>query len=71
MNLYGLSETTGTSTVSYLQDFSLHHAGQQLEGTHIKIANPDEKNEGEITIYGRHIMMGYLGNEEATRECFD
>jgi len=71
MNMYGLSETTGTSTISHSQDFSLHHAGQNMAGTHIKIANPDEKGEGEITIFGRHIMMGYLKNEEATKECFD
>ena len=28
MNLYGLSETTGTTTVSYLNDMSLQHAGE-------------------------------------------
>jgi long-chain-fatty-acid--CoA ligase ACSBG len=28
MNLYGLSETTGTTTVSYLHDMSLQHAGE-------------------------------------------
>lgn len=71
INLYGLSETTGSSTSTYMTDFSIQHAGEQMGGTHIKIANPDEKGEGEITIYGRHTMMGYLKNEEATKECFD
>lgn len=28
MNLYGLSETTGTTTISFLNDFSLNHAGE-------------------------------------------
>jgi long-chain-fatty-acid--CoA ligase ACSBG len=27
-NMYGLSETTGTTTLSYLNKFSLNHAGQ-------------------------------------------
>lgn len=27
MNLYGLSETTGSTTINYLLDFSLNHAG--------------------------------------------
>jgi long-chain-fatty-acid--CoA ligase ACSBG len=68
-NMYGLSECAGSTTVSLATDFSLHHAGQQMTGTHVKIANPDEKGVGEITIYGRHIMMGYLKNEKATLEC--
>lgn len=28
MNFYGLSETTGTTTVSFMNDFSLAHAGE-------------------------------------------
>lgn len=37
-NMYGLSETTGSSTVNYYYDFSLSHAGKQMNGSHIKIA---------------------------------
>ena len=40
-----------------------------MDGAHIKIANPDEKGVGEIQMYGRHIMMGYLKNSKATQEC--
>jgi long-subunit acyl-CoA synthetase (AMP-forming) len=50
---------------------SLKHAGEQLTGSHIKIADQDENGVGEITIYGRHVMMGYLKNEEATKDCID
>lgn len=42
-----------------------------MMGSHLKIADPDEKGQGEITIFGRHIMMGYLKNEKATLECID
>lgn len=70
-NAYGLSETTGTSTINHIFDFSLEHAGFGFQGTHIKIANPDEKGVGEIQMYGRHIMMGYLKNGEATKACID
>jgi len=66
-----LSETAGTTVVSQQVDFSLSHAGHAFSGTHIKIQNPDEHGEGEITAFGRHVMMGYLGNETATREVFD
>jgi long-chain-fatty-acid--CoA ligase ACSBG len=37
----------------------------------VKIHNPDETGQGEICVSGRLIMMGYLKNEEATREVFD
>jgi len=69
--MYGLSETSGSTTISYLRQFSLNHAGQQMSGAHIKIADQDEKGQGEIRILGRHVMMGYLKNEQATKECID
>ena len=37
----------------------------------MKIDNPDEKFNGEIIFRGRNIMMGYLKNEQATRETID
>ncbi len=39
MNCYGLSETAGSTTVSYMDDFSLNHAGEQICGSHVKIAD--------------------------------
>jgi long-chain-fatty-acid--CoA ligase ACSBG len=62
-NMYGLSETTGSTTSSYLDEFSLTHAGITLSGVEIKIEKPDEKGEGEIRVKGRHVMLGYLKNE--------
>ena len=69
--MYGLSETTGSTTISFPDKFSLAHAGEQIDGSHIKIADQDEKGQGEIRVAGRHVMMGYLKNEEATRDCID
>jgi len=37
MNMYGLSETTGSATVNKPMDFSLDHAGERVSGTDIKI----------------------------------
>jgi long-chain-fatty-acid--CoA ligase ACSBG len=68
-NCYGLSETTGGITTHKMTDFRLQYAGESLSGGHIKIASPDENGEGEITMSGRGIMMGYLKNEDATKEC--
>ena len=71
LNIFGLSETTGPTTVSYLTKFDLKKAGSALWGTDLSVANPDENGVGEIITRGRHIMMGYLKNEEATKEVID
>lgn len=47
-NMYGLSETTGSTVTNHFTDFSLSHAGKSMNGAIIKIANPDEKGQGEI-----------------------
>ena len=37
LNMYGLSETTGSATINNPASFSLQHCGEMLSGTHIKI----------------------------------
>lgn len=37
MNMYGLSETTGSATINKPFSLSLEHCGETLSGTHIKI----------------------------------
>lgn len=69
--LYGMSETTGATTIMTHNKFALDSAGYCLPGTDLKIANPDEKGEGEICMRGRNTMMGYLKNEKATSETID
>ena len=71
MNAYGLSETSGGATVTNPDNFSLKHCGETMSGTHIKITEMDNEGKGEIRIFGRHIMMGYLKNEKATLETID
>jgi long-chain-fatty-acid--CoA ligase ACSBG len=71
LNYYGLSETTGPCTCQNTVKFSLKAAGYALLGTDLKIDNPDENGIGEICARGRHIMMGYLRNDDATKEAID
>jgi len=52
-NMYGLSETTGCTTSQNLHTFNLRTAGKCMSGGDIKIADPDEKGEGEIRLKGR------------------
>jgi len=71
INLYGMSETTGATTIQNSADFRLDTAGWAVPGTDLKIDNPDENGEGEICMRGRNTMMGYLKNEKATVETID
>ena len=70
-NLYGMSESTGATTVHTLTKFNLTSAGWAMPGTDLRIDNPDENGEGEICMRGRNTMMGYLKNEKATLETID
>ena len=38
-NIYGLSETSGSTVVHFYRNFSLQHAGQAFNGAEIKIAD--------------------------------
>lgn len=37
----------------------------------MKIDNRDENGDGEICFRGRHVFMGYIGEERKTRETID
>jgi long-chain-fatty-acid--CoA ligase ACSBG len=71
LGVYGMSETTAAVTMQSNQKFNLRSVGLTLAGTDLKIDNPDEKGNGEIIFRGRNIMMGYLKNDQATRETID
>lgn len=42
-------------------------AGSAVEGTEMKIYNPDENGNGEICYKGRHIFMGYFKDDVSTK----
>ncbi|RYG60989.1 hypothetical protein EON64_18910 [archaeon] len=65
--VFGQSESTGPHAVSNPAAWRMGYCGQAMPGTETKI---DEKT-GEICYRGRHIFVGYLFNEEATRGTFD
>lgn len=46
-------------------------AGHRINGVGFDIVDPDEKGHGEIAMVGRHVFMGYLGEENKTKETFD
>ncbi|XP_055353201.1 long-chain-fatty-acid--CoA ligase ACSBG2-like [Paramacrobiotus metropolitanus] len=70
-DIYGMSESSAPHTLNLPGAFKIGSAGRELIGVVTKIDKPDAGGNGEICMYGRHIFMGYLGNEEKTREVLD
>ena len=66
MEVYGMSECTGPTTMSIPKRYRLGRAGYAIPGTELRIAE-----DGEILIRGPHVFKGYYKNEEATREALD
>ncbi len=66
---YGLTETTGASTVTPVENNVLGSVGPPLPRVDMKILSPDEAGTGEILIRGPILMKGYYKNPAATDEA--
>ncbi len=64
--VFGMSESTGPTTLSTPTRYRTAKAGWALPGMELSVA-PD----GELLIRGRHVFKGYLNNESATTEALD
>jgi long-chain-fatty-acid--CoA ligase ACSBG len=69
--IFGMSETSGPHTVNMPEKVRMFSVGPVFPGAYTKLDNPDAKGNGEICAWGRHIFMGYLKAEEATRATID
>lgn len=74
-NMYGPTETTIWSTVEELTKSGLVSVGKPIRETRIYILSQSlelmpSQEMGEICIAGKGLAIGYLGNEEKTKECF-
>ena len=70
--LYGMSESSGPHTLNLPGFTKVGTVGRSMPGSTTIIDKPDQnKGEGEICMRGRHIMMGYMFNKEATQNTID
>ena len=60
LELYGMSECTGPQSMCYHNKYKLGSVGVILPGCENRLSEPDQKGEGEVCMWGRHCMMGYL-----------
>jgi long-subunit acyl-CoA synthetase (AMP-forming) len=66
VEVYGMSEATGTTTIALPTRYRLGCAGYAIAGTELKIAD-----DGEICMRGPHLFRGYFKDEAATAEALD
>jgi long-subunit acyl-CoA synthetase (AMP-forming) len=66
LEVYGMSECTGPTTVSLPGAYRTGTVGRAVPGSEIRIAE-----DGEILIKGPHVYLGYFKDEAATRAALD
>src|SRR5947208_7274341 len=67
---YGLTEASPVLTVTRPENRMLAGTvGRPLPGVQVQINEPDATGVGEVIARGPNVMLGYFGNEEATREA--
>ena len=68
---YGMTETGAIITATAPDFKGIGTVGYPLDHVQIKIADPDEDGIGEIMTRGKHVMIEYYNNPEATRETIE
>ena len=66
LEAYGLTETTGGTTINTLEKHRFGTVGPPVPGVEVRIAA-----DGEVLIKGHSLMRGYWNQEAATREAID
>ncbi|XP_010599335.2 long-chain-fatty-acid--CoA ligase ACSBG2 [Loxodonta africana] len=69
--MYGMSESSGPHTVAVCENYRTHSCGKILSGCKNMLYQPDKDGVGEVCFWGRHVFMGYLEREDATKEVID
>ena len=70
LNGYGISECAPLISCNRNECRKNGSVGMPIVGGQVKILDPDQNGEGEICYKGPNVMLGYYGNEEATRATF-
>ena len=68
---YGLTETSPVIGVGSKKYYKTGSIGKAVPSVEVKIKNPNSEGVGELLAKGPSIMLGYYGDEKATREAFE
>lgn len=70
MNGYGITECSPLVAVNPPNNIRIGSVGLPVRGCRIKIDQGADGKTGEILVKGDNVMLGYLDDEEATKEAF-
>ncbi|XP_021368611.1 long-chain-fatty-acid--CoA ligase ACSBG2-like [Mizuhopecten yessoensis] len=74
ISVYGMSECGGPHTSETPEKFKIGSVGCEIPGVTTKLAEtetPERDGSGEVCMWGRNLFMGYLNNDEKTKEAID
>lgn len=66
--IYGQTEISGISCIHRADNVDFTSVGQPIPETEVQIDQPDSEGVGEIISRSPALFLGYLKNEEATKE---
>ena len=66
---YGLTETSPVVAIEGKGIMKAGSIGKVVPGHSVKIDEPNEEGTGELLVKGPSVMIGYYGNDEATKEA--
>ncbi|KAK7116001.1 long-chain-fatty-acid--CoA ligase ACSBG2-like isoform X2 [Littorina saxatilis] len=69
--VYGMSECSGPHTTGFPKLNHVCSVGKELPGITTVLDKMDEDGNGEIVMYGRHVLMGYIDEVEKTKEVLN
>ncbi len=67
---YGLVETSSVTTYNRYGAGRIGTEGKPVEGSGLRIADPDEEGIGEVQLSGPHVFSGYFGDSATTEAVF-
>jgi len=67
---YGLVETSSVTTYNRYGEGRIGTEGKPVEGSGLRIADPDDEGIGEVQLSGPHVFAGYFGDSATTETVF-
>ena len=68
---YGLTEASPVIGVETTENFRVGSIGKALPHIQARIDDANEEGMGELVVKGPNVMLGYYGDEEATKEVLE
>lgn len=66
---YGLTETSPVVAIGTNKYYKIGSIGKSVPSVQVKIVDKNDEGIGELVVKGPSVMLGYYGNEQASKEA--